>query len=82
MEEDCCVLLMELAQRKCKIYSIDYVPLIMLPCVCITYSYTLMLSCWNESPNLRPTFSDLVELLDDIIKPLAGYLDVTVETIH
>ena len=36
-----------------------------------------MLSCWEQSPDNRPKFSDLVESVNDLIKPLAGYLDVT-----
>ena len=34
-----------------------------------------MLSCWSESPIDRPVFSDLVLSVDNLIEPLAGYLD-------
>ena len=33
--------------------------------------------CWSESPIDRPVFSDLVVSIDNLIKPLAGYLDFT-----
>ena len=34
-----------------------------------------MMSCWKYNPEERPTFTDLVESVEDIMKPLAGYLD-------
>ena len=39
------------------------------------YSYLLMMSCWSESPNDRPMFSDLISSINTLIEPLAGYLD-------
>lgn len=43
----------------------------------MSFSYEeIMLSCWNELPEARPTFTDLVDLINDIIKPLANYTDV------
>ena len=36
-----------------------------------------MQSCWSESPNDRPMFSDLVSSINTLIEPLAGYLDFT-----
>ena len=33
--------------------------------------------CWSESQIDRPVFSDLVSSIDDLIEPLAGYLDFT-----
>ena len=34
-----------------------------------------MTSCWSESPNDRPMFTDLVSSINTLIEPLAGYLD-------
>ena len=34
-----------------------------------------MMSCWSESPDDRPVFSDLVSSINALIEPLAGYLD-------
>ena len=39
-------------------------------------SYSFMLTCWNEAPDKRPPFSTIVQLLEEMITPLAGYLDV------
>ena len=36
-----------------------------------------MMSCWSESPDDRPVFSDLVSSINALIEPLAGYLDFT-----
>ena len=41
------------------------------------YRYSLMMSCWSESPDDRPVFSDLVSSINALIEPLAGYLDFT-----
>ena len=35
----------------------------------------MMLSCWKENPDKRPTFEDLVCTISKILKPLADYLD-------
>ena len=34
-----------------------------------------MMSCWKYNPEERPRFFDLVLFVEDIMKPLAGYLD-------
>ena len=34
-----------------------------------------MISCWKYNPEERPRFSDLVQFVEEIMKPLAGYLD-------
>ena len=34
-----------------------------------------MLDCWHSSPEDRPTFSQLVELIDKTLTSMAGYLD-------
>ena len=36
-----------------------------------------MLSCWNESPDERYSFADIVQILNEILEPLAGYMDFT-----
>ena len=36
-----------------------------------------MMSCWKCNPEERPPFSDLVQSVEDIIKPLANYIDFT-----
>ena len=41
------------------------------------FSYTIMLSCWNESPDERYSFADIVQILNEILEPLAGYMDFT-----
>ena len=35
-----------------------------------------MMMCWNEDPRDRPSFSDMVKLLDNRMSTIAGYLDV------
>ena len=40
-----------------------------------TCRYSLMLSCWLESPIDRPVFSDVAASINTLIEPLAGYLD-------
>uniref|UniRef100_A0A1X7U9D3 Protein kinase domain-containing protein n=1 Tax=Amphimedon queenslandica TaxID=400682 RepID=A0A1X7U9D3_AMPQE len=44
---------------------------------CSKEIYSLMTSCWSESPDDRPVFSDLVSSINALIEPLAGYLDFT-----
>uniref|UniRef100_A0A1X7UA46 Receptor protein-tyrosine kinase n=1 Tax=Amphimedon queenslandica TaxID=400682 RepID=A0A1X7UA46_AMPQE len=44
---------------------------------CSKEIYSLMTSCWSESPDDRPVFSDLVSSINTLIEPLAGYLDFT-----
>ena len=35
-----------------------------------------MMMSWNEDPGERPSFSDIVKLLDNRMSDIAGYLDV------
>ena len=35
-----------------------------------------MMMSWNEEPGERPTFGDIVKLLDNRMSAIAGYLDV------
>ena len=39
------------------------------------HRYNLMLSCWDKSPEKRPTFLDLVSKLEQMMVPLANYMD-------
>lgn len=45
-------------------------------CFC-THRYAVMLKCWERDPNNRPAFSNLTELISQVIEPLADYLDVS-----
>ena len=39
--------------------------------------YSMMHVCWNESPEQRPTFLDLVDLISTTLEKEAGYLDLS-----
>ena len=39
--------------------------------------YSMMYVCWNESPEQRPTFLDLVDLISITLEEEAGYLDLS-----
>ncbi|CAH0713171.1 unnamed protein product, partial [Brenthis ino] len=48
---------------------------------CSTALYDLMLSCWNERPRARPTFSELHARLDDLLCACADhYMSLAVPT--
>lgn len=36
----------------------------------------MMMMCWNEQPEKRPSFSDIVRVVENRISVIAGYLDV------
>ena len=36
-----------------------------------------MMSCWKINPEERPSFSNLVQSIEEMIKPLAKYMDFT-----
>lgn len=38
-------------------------------------SHDLMRKCWDHEPEGRPSFSNLVSAICEILEPLAGYLD-------
>ena len=40
----------------------------------ISYSYSLMLQCWDEQPEKRPDFSQLVSTLSTLLEAIAGYV--------
>ena len=41
-----------------------------------------MTKCWDDKPRERPTFSLLVKKINDILVPLAGYLDTSAAVLH
>ena len=43
--------------------------------LCYCRYNAVMLSCWKENPDKRPSFEDLVYTISNILKPLADYLD-------
>eukprot|EP00731_Ephydatia_muelleri_P020653 Em0013g380a len=42
--------------------------------------YQLMLRCWNENVDLRPSFSDLKRIFDDLLSSTHGYLRMVSDT--
>ena len=34
-----------------------------------------MLQCWNSSPDERPTFSNLVATIENLLTSMANYID-------
>ena len=38
----------------------------------------MMNSCWREEPKDRPTFIELSQEIDDLIKPLAEYFELSI----
>ena len=36
-----------------------------------------MLSCWEQDPHQRPTFSNVVVSVEKMMAPLADYMDFT-----
>ena len=40
----------------------------------ISYSYSLLLQCWDEQPEKRPGFSQLVSTLSTLLEAIAGYV--------
>ena len=40
------------------------------------YRYeSVMLQCWDSLSDERPTFSEMVVILDNILTPMASYID-------
>ena len=37
--------------------------------------FCVMMTCWKENPDKRPTFDELVNTISSILKPLADYMD-------
>ena len=34
-----------------------------------------MLSCWNQEPDDRPFFSNVISMIEEMMAPLADYMD-------
>ena len=43
-----------------------------------TYSYSLLLHCWDEQPEKRPSFSELVVTIATMMEAVGGYLSLNV----
>ena len=39
------------------------------------FRYNLMMMCWSEEPDERPSFSEILKLVDCRMGAIAGYLD-------
>ena len=37
-----------------------------------------MMSCWNKAPDERPTFAELFQSVNELLKPLADYIDLSI----
>ena len=45
-------------------------------CLLSIYRYkSVMLQCWDSLSDERPTFSEMVVILDNILTPMASYID-------
>ena len=42
----------------------------------------MMLNCWNHSPDLRPSFSQLVIQLEELLQSSQEYLDISTQVEH
>ena len=49
--------------------------LVVLPFLTLPTSHLLMCGCWDQIPEGRPTFSNLVSVISERLEGLAGYLD-------
>ena len=42
----------------------------------LVYRYeSVMLQCWNSSPDERPSFSELVVIIENMLTSMASYID-------
>ena len=44
---------------------------------CMIHRFQIMMACWVEMPEERPSFSDIVKIIDNRMSAIAGYLDVS-----
>ncbi len=58
-----------------------YVKIILIEILSLFYTYTdncrynFMLNCWEESPQNRPHFADIVTTIEKMMVPLANYME-------
>ena len=45
---------------------------------CILCRYDLVTRCWEESPEKRPCFEDLIKEINILLENVAGYLEFSV----
>ena len=43
--------------------------------ILLMISYSVMLKCWSESSEDRPSFVHVVQLLNSLLEEIAGYID-------
>ena len=55
-------------------------PVVMTCFVINFYRYYVMTECWQEEPEKRPTFSEVVTVISTILEGMAGYLDLIPRT--
>ena len=41
-------------------------------------SYDVIMNCWKEHPEKRPSFAELVVTLTSLLEDIAGYMDFSV----
>ena len=42
---------------------------------CLSFSYALMTDCWKQNPDERPSFKELVEMLENLMLQDVEYFD-------
>ena len=42
---------------------------------CLSFSYSLMTDCWKQNPDERPSFKDLVEMLENLMHQDVAFFD-------
>lgn len=42
---------------------------------CTDELYAIMMECWNEKPELRPSFAELRHNLDDLLEDVSSYVE-------
>ncbi len=41
---------------------------------CCDFRYEILLNCWEEDPNIRPSFSELATTITIVLEGIAGYM--------
>ncbi|XP_076386974.1 protein kinase receptor Ret oncogene [Megachile rotundata] len=52
------------------------------PANCSQQLYKLMVSCWHQEPNMRPSFRELTGQWEKMLEDSAEYLDLNPRTVH